>query len=139
MGNPLAPVAQRENELGKGVPNQGGCGYPFPGGSTGRSIAGTGLVGHRRRNEQGKGKSWGHQEQTRAALMDIKSSVEILGGPLKTLYFSDTTSPPEDVFDIGDEMYRFFKEFEPDLFEHTAAGDAIAGRGHRSGGYAGGN
>jgi len=62
--------------------------------------------------------------------MDIKSSVEIMGGTLKNIVFFRYYLPRrEDVFDMRDEMYRFFKEFEPDLFAHPRPATLLRGAG----------
>jgi len=68
----------------------------------------------------GKGKVVGGiKEQTRQALEDIKNNLEMTGASLKNIVmFRYYLRRREDVFDMRDEMYRFFKEFEPDLFEH---------------------
>ncbi len=68
----------------------------------------------------GKGKVVGGiKEQTRQCLWDIKSNLEMMGASLKNIvmlrYYLRRR---EDVFDMRDEMYRFFEEFEPDLREH---------------------
>ena len=47
-----------------------------------------------------------------ATLMEIKNSVEIMGGTLKNIvFFRYFLKRREDVFDMRDEMYRFFKKF----------------------------
>ena len=65
----------------------------------------------------GKAKIVGNiKEQTRQVLWDIKDALEIAGGSLKDIFLFHYFLPRrEDVFDFRDEMYRFFKEFEPDL------------------------
>jgi len=68
----------------------------------------------------GKGKVVGGiKEQTRQCLWDIKNSLEMMGASLKNIImFRYFLRRREDVFDMRDEMYRFFEEFEPDLREH---------------------
>jgi len=68
----------------------------------------------------GKGKVVGGiKEQTRQTLMEIKDALEMMGASLKNIVmFRYFLRRREDVFDMRDEMYRFFKEFEPDLLEH---------------------
>jgi len=68
----------------------------------------------------GKGKVVGGiKEQTRQTLMEIKDALEMMGASLKNIImFRYFLRRREDVFDMRDEMYRFFMEFEPDLLEH---------------------
>jgi enamine deaminase RidA (YjgF/YER057c/UK114 family) len=68
----------------------------------------------------GKGKVVGGiKEQTRQTLMEIKDGLEMMGASLKNIVmFRYFLRRREDVFDMRDEMYRFFMEFEPDLLEH---------------------
>ena len=79
----------------------------------------------------GKGKVVGGiKEQTRQALMDIKNNLEMMGASLKhivMLRFFVTRR--EDVFDFRDEVYRFWKEFEPDLLEHPRPDTLLRGVG----------
>ncbi len=68
----------------------------------------------------GKGKVVGGiKEQTRQCLWDIKNNLEMMGASLKNIVmFRYYLRRREDIFDMRDEMYRFFEEFEPDLREH---------------------
>lgn len=68
----------------------------------------------------GKGKVVGGiKEQTRQTLMGIKDALEMMGASLKNIImFRYFLRRREDVFDMRDEMYRFFMEFEPDLLEN---------------------
>ena len=68
----------------------------------------------------GKGKVVGGiKEQTRQCLWDIKNTLEMMGASLKNIVmFRYFLRRREDAFDMRDEMYRFFEEFEPDLREH---------------------
>jgi 2-iminobutanoate/2-iminopropanoate deaminase len=68
----------------------------------------------------GKGKVVGGiKEQTRATLEDIKASIEQMGGTLKNIVmFRYFLRRREDVFEMRDEMYKFFEEHEPDLRQH---------------------
>ena len=54
--------------------------------------------------------------QTRQWLEYIKNKLEMMGASLKHIVMFRYYLPRrEDVFDMRDEMYRFFEEFEPDL------------------------
>jgi enamine deaminase RidA (YjgF/YER057c/UK114 family) len=69
----------------------------------------------------GKGKvvPGGAKEQTRQCLEYIKNNLEMMGASLKNIVmFRYFLRRREDVFDMRDEMYRFFEEFEPDLRQH---------------------
>jgi len=68
----------------------------------------------------GKGKVVGGiKEQTRQCLWEIKDALEMMGASLKNIVmFRYYLRRREDVFDMRDEMYRFFEEFEPDLREN---------------------
>ncbi len=105
---------------GKGFRTKGDVDILFLGGSTGRDPLRDAPCRTPEEERAGKGKVVGGiKEQTRATLMEIKNSVEIMGGTLKNIvFFRYFLRRREDVFDMRDEMYRFFKEFEPDLFEH---------------------
>jgi enamine deaminase RidA (YjgF/YER057c/UK114 family) len=79
----------------------------------------------------GKGKVVGGiKEQTRQALDDIKNNLEMMGATLKNIvmlrYFLKRR---EDVFDMRDEMYKFFEENEPDLRQHPRPATLLRGVG----------
>ena len=113
-------VHNEKMNWGKGFRTKGDVDILFLGGSTGRDPLQDGPCRTPEEERAGKGKVVGGiKEQTRATLMEIKNSVEIMGGTLKNIvFFRYFLRRREDVFDMRDEMYRFFKEFEPDLFEH---------------------
>lgn len=79
----------------------------------------------------GKGKVVGGiREQTRQVLWDIKEHLEMMGASLKDIFlFHYFLMRREDVFDMRDEMYRFFDEFEPDLREHPRMSVLLRGVG----------
>jgi enamine deaminase RidA (YjgF/YER057c/UK114 family) len=61
----------------------------------------------------------GIKEQTRQCLEDIKNNLEMMGASLKNIVmFRYFLRRREDVFDMRDEMYKFFEEHEPDLRAH---------------------
>ena len=67
-----------------------------------------------------KGKVVGNiNEQPRQCLEDIKNTLGMMGTSLKNIVmFRYFLRRRDDVFDMRDEMYRFFDKFEPDLREH---------------------
>lgn len=72
----------------------------------------------------------GIKEQTRQALTDIKTNLEMMGASLKNIVmFRYFLTRREDVFDMRDEMYRFFEEFEPDLRENPRPATLLRGVG----------
>jgi len=79
----------------------------------------------------GKGKVVGGiKEQTRQALEDIKNGLEMMGASLKNIVMFRYYLPRrEDVFDMRDEMYRFFEEYEPDLRAHPRPATLLRGVG----------
>lgn len=79
----------------------------------------------------GRGKVVGGiKEQTRQALTDIKDNLEMMGASLKNVVmFRYFLTRREDVFDMRDEMYRFFEEFEPDLRENPRPATLLRGVG----------
>lgn len=79
----------------------------------------------------GKGKVVGGiKEQTRQALEDIRDNLELMGASLKHIVmFRYYLKRREDAFDMRDEMYRFFEEFEPDLREHPRPATFLRGVG----------
>lgn len=79
----------------------------------------------------GKGKVVGGiKEQTRQALEDIKDNLEMMGASLQhVVMFRYYLKRREDVFDMREEMYRFFEEFEPDLREHPRPATLLRGVG----------
>jgi 2-iminobutanoate/2-iminopropanoate deaminase len=61
----------------------------------------------------------GIKEQTRQCLEEIKANLEMMGASLKNIVmFRYFLRRREDVFDMRDEMYKFFEEHEPDLRAH---------------------
>jgi enamine deaminase RidA (YjgF/YER057c/UK114 family) len=103
----------------------------FLSGSTGRDPYEDSPCRNPEEERAGKGKVVGGiREQTRQALMDIKNNLEMMGASLKhivMLRFFVTRR--EDVFDFRDEMYNFWKEFEPDLLDHPRADTLLRGVG----------
>jgi enamine deaminase RidA (YjgF/YER057c/UK114 family) len=80
----------------------------------------------------GKGKVMSHnvKEQTRQCLEYIKNKLEMMDASLKHIVMFRYYLPRrEDVFDMRDEMYRFFEEFEPDLREHPRPATLLRGVG----------
>lgn len=80
----------------------------------------------------GKGKvvSGDVKQQTRQSLEYIKNKLEMMGASLKHIVMFRYYLPRrEDVFDMRDEMYRFFEEFEPDLREHPRPATLLRGVG----------
>lgn len=72
----------------------------------------------------------GIKEQTRQALEDIRDNLELMGASLKHIVmFRYYLKRREDVFDMRDEMYRFFEEFEPDLRQHPRPATLLRGVG----------
>jgi 2-iminobutanoate/2-iminopropanoate deaminase len=92
----------------------------FLSGSTGRDPFEDGPCRTPEEERSGKGKVVGGiKEQTRATLEDIKASLEQMGASLKNIVmFRYFLRRREDVFDMRDEMYKFFEEHEPDLRQH---------------------
>ena len=84
-----------------------------------------------RQMKAGKGKVVGGiKEQTRQTLEDIKNSLELMGATLKHIVmFRYFLKRREDVFDMRDEMYKFFEENEPDLRAHPRPATLIRGVG----------
>jgi len=61
----------------------------------------------------------GIKEQTRQCLEEIKANLEMMGASLKNVVmFRYFLRRREDVFDMREEMYKFFEEHEPDLRAH---------------------
>ena len=79
----------------------------------------------------GRGKVVGGiKEQTRQALEDIKNNLEMMGATLKNIVmFRYFLTRRDDVFDMRDEMYKFFDENEPDLREHPRPATLLRGVG----------
>src|SRR6266571_3221956 len=80
----------------------------------------------------GRGKVMSHdvKEQTRQCLEYIKNKLEMMGASLKHIVMFRYYLPRrEDVFDMRDEMYRFFEEFEPDLRENPRNATLLRGVG----------
>ena len=121
---------ERMNWAG-GFRTQGDVDILFLSGSTGRDPFEDAPCRTPDEERAGKGKVVGGiKEQTRQALMDIKNNLEMMGASLKhivMLRFFVTRR--EDVFDFRDEVYRFWKEFEPDLLEHPRPDTLLRGVG----------
>ncbi|HEY7248176.1 MAG TPA: RidA family protein [Xanthobacteraceae bacterium] len=80
----------------------------------------------------GRGKVMSHdvKAQTRQCLEYIKNKLEMMGASLKHIVMFRYYLPRrEDVFDMRDEMYRFFEEFEPDLRAHPRPATLLRGVG----------
>jgi enamine deaminase RidA (YjgF/YER057c/UK114 family) len=92
----------------------------FLSGSTGRDPFEDGPCRTPDEERAGKGKVVGGiKEQTRQTLEDINNSLELMGATLKHIVmFRYFLKRREDVFDMRDEMYKFFEEHEPDLRAH---------------------
>lgn len=62
--------------------------------------------------------------------MDIKNNLEIMGASLKHIvmlrYY---VRHPVDLFAFRDEMYRFYRKFEPDLLENPRPTTLLNGVG----------
>ena len=72
----------------------------------------------------------GITEQTRQCLEYIKNTLEMMGASLKNIVmFRYYLTRREDVFDMRDEMYRFFEEFEPDLRANPRPATLLRGVG----------
>lgn len=68
----------------------------------------------------------GLREQTRQALMDIKDTLEMMGASMKNIImFRWFLVDGQDVFEMRNEAYRFYKEFAPELLEHFRPGTFI--------------
>lgn len=79
---------------------------------------------------RGKVVSGGIRAQTRQALEDIRDNLELMGASLKNIVmFRYFLTRREDVFDMRDEMYKFFEEMEPDLREHPRPATLLRGVG----------
>ena len=116
---------------GKGFKTKGDVDILFLAGSTGRDPLSDAPCRAPEEERAGKGKVVGEiKEQTRATLMEIKNSLEIMGASLKNMVFFRYYLPRrEDIFDMRDEMYRFFREFEADLLEHPRPATLCRGVG----------
>lgn len=92
----------------------------FLSGSTGRDPFEDAPCRTPNEEQEGRGKVVGGiKEQTRQCLWDIKDNLEMMGASLKNIVmFRYYLRRREDIFDMREEMYRFFDEFEPDLREH---------------------
>ncbi len=80
----------------------------------------------------GKGKVMSHdiKAQTRQCLEYIKNTLETMGASLKNIVMFRYYLPRrEDVFDMRDEMYKFFEEFEPDLRANPRPATLLRGVG----------
>jgi enamine deaminase RidA (YjgF/YER057c/UK114 family) len=117
---------------GKGFRTKGDVDILFMAGSTGRDPFEDVPCRTPQDEREGKGKMvpGGIREQTRAAWEEIKANLEQMGASLKHIvmirYY---VTRREDVFDMRDEMYRFFEEFEPDLRAHPRPATLIRGVG----------
>jgi enamine deaminase RidA (YjgF/YER057c/UK114 family) len=103
----------------------------FLSGSTGRDPFEDGPCRTPDEERAGKGKVVGGiKEQTRQTLEDIKNSLELMGATLKHIVmFRYFLKRREDVFDMRDEMYKFFEDNEPDLRAHPRPATLIRGVG----------
>jgi len=72
----------------------------------------------------------GRQQQVRQTLEYIKNKLEMMDATLKNIVMFRYYLPRrEDVFDMRDEMYKFFEEFEPDLRAHPRPATLLRGVG----------
>jgi enamine deaminase RidA (YjgF/YER057c/UK114 family) len=103
----------------------------FLSGSTGRDPFND--APNRTPDEEGAGRGnvvGGIVEQTRQCLDDIRDNLEMMGASLKNIVmFRYYLKRREDVFDMRDEMYRFFEENEPDLRAHPRPATLLRGVG----------
>ena len=100
----------------------------FLSGSTGRDPLEDAPCRNSDDERAGKGKvvSLNMREQTRQCWMDIKSNLEMMGASLKNIImFRWYLVGNQDVFEMRNEAYRFYKEFETDLIEHFRPGTFI--------------
>ena len=113
----------------------------FLSGSTGRDPFEDGPCRTPDEERAGKGKVVGGiKEQTRQTLEDIKNSLELMGATLKHIVmFRYFLKRREDVFDMRDEMYKFFGEARARLTSasqtshiNERSGDRSAGHAHRN-------
>ena len=116
---------------GKGFRTRGDVDILFVAGSTGRDPFEDVPCRNPNDEREGKGKVVGGiVEQTRACWDDIKANLEMMGATLKHIvmirYY---VKHREDVFDMRDEMYRFFEEHEPDLRAHPRPATLLRGVG----------
>ncbi len=111
---------QEKMNWATGFRTKGDVDILFLSGSTGRHPFEDAPCRSPEEERAGKGKVVGGiTEQTRQCLTDIKNNLEMMGASLKNIVmFRYFLRRREDVFDVRDEMYRFFEEFEPDLREH---------------------
>jgi enamine deaminase RidA (YjgF/YER057c/UK114 family) len=122
---------KEEMNWGKGFRTKGDVDILFLAGSTGRDPFEDAPCRTPDEERGGRGKVVGGiKEQTWATLMEIKNSVEIMGGTLKNIvFFRYFLKRREDVFDMRDEMYRFFKKYEPDLYKNRRPATLLRGVG----------
>lgn len=116
---------------GKGFRTKGDVDILFLAGSTGRDPFEDAPCRTPNEEREGRGKVVGGiTEQTRACLEDIKGNLEMMGASLKNIVmFRYFLKRREDVFDMRDEMYRFFEEHEPDLRAHPRPATLLRGVG----------
>ena len=70
------------------------------------------------------------KEQTWQCLEYIKNKLEMMDASLKNIVMFRYYLPRrEDVFDMRDEMYRFFETHEPDLRAHPRPATLLRGVG----------
>lgn len=104
----------------------------FLSGTTGRDPFNDAPARSPEEERAGRGKviPGGMREQTRQCLQEIKANLELMGASLKNIVmFRYFVKNREQVFDMRDEMYAFFEEFEPDLREHPRPATLLRGVG----------
>lgn len=116
---------------GMGFRTKGDVDILFLAGSTGRDPFEDALSLTLEEEQAGKSKVVGGlREQIRQALWNIKNNLEMMGASLKNIvFFRYYLTRREDVYDLRDEVHRFFEEFEPDLAEHRRPGTLLRGAG----------
>ncbi len=122
---------QEKMNWATGFRTKGDVDILFLSGSTGRDPFADAPNRNPEEQRAGRGKVVGGiTEQVRQALDDIKDNLEMMGASLINIVMFRYYLPRrEDVFDMRDEMYRFFEEHEPDLREHPRPATLLRGVG----------
>jgi len=117
----LWPCYHKEKmNWGTGFRTKGDVDILFLAGTTGRDMFTDAPCRTPEEERAGRGTVVGGiKEQTRQCLEEIKANLEMMGASLKNVVmFRYFLRRREDVFDMRDEMYKFFEEHEPDLRAH---------------------
>ena len=117
----LWPCYHKEKmNWGAGFRTKGDVDILFLAGTTGRDMFTDAPCRTPEEERAGRGTVVGGiKEQTRQCLEEIKANLEMMGASLKNIVmFRYFLRRREDVFDMRDEMYKFFEEYEPDLRAH---------------------